>query len=82
MTVFRNSPQRPEPGTIVVFVQGESEFTWENRQEMTIEQADHLASFITNEDTHMRLDEDVYVSGSVPHTMRGYFLWIESSHIS
>ena len=77
MTIFRNSPQRPPSGTIVIFVHGESEFTWEMRQEVTIEQADYLASFITNEDVRMRFDEDVYVYGSTPHTLRGYLLWIE-----
>ena len=77
MATFRNSPQRPEPGTIVIFVQGENDFTWEMRQEVTIEQADGLASFITSEDIRMRFDEDVHVSGSAPHTMRGYLLWIE-----
>ena len=70
-------PKRPEPWTMVVFVQGETEGSGERRREMTIEAADEIASVIVGEDIRMRFNEDVRVDGAFPHTMRGSFIWIE-----
>jgi hypothetical protein len=70
-------PKRPDAGTRVIFVQGEDEFQGERRNEMTIEEADALASEILGETVQMRFNENVYVDGPAPHTMRGSSMWIE-----
>jgi len=74
-----DSPRRPTAGTTIIFVQGETEGSGERRREMTIEAADFAASEIMGEETQMRFFEDVYVAGAAPHTMRGFYIWIEES---